>query len=65
MLGWYRKSIMRMLCAVLLLATLLGDQAQAQTKTTPFNTAGITDLLPSPGILRNSVSNIHAQGDSL
>ena len=34
----------------------------AQAQLTP---QGAADLLPSPGILRNSVANLHAEGDSL
>ena len=34
----------------------------AQAQLTPL---GAADLLPSPGILRNSVANLHAEGDSL
>ncbi len=50
----------------LLLALLCGGwtgQAQAQAKR--FEAARVNALLPSPGILRNSVSNLHAEGDSL
>lgn len=51
---------------VALLALLLGVgvlDAQAQAKR--LSAAQVAALLPSPGILRNSIANLHAEGDSL
>ena len=48
----------------LLAGLLLGSLASA-AQAQPFDAAKAADLLPSPGILRNSISNLHAEGDSL
>jgi len=57
--GWHSKTVM--LWGLLLGVGLIDGQAQP----TPFHAAQVTELLPSPGILRNSVTNLHAEGDSL
>ncbi len=44
-----------------LLCCVWAGQAQAQG----FEATKVNALLPSPGILRNSISNLHAEGDSL
>ncbi len=38
---------------------------EARAQSVGFDAAKAAGLLPSPGILRNSVVNLHAQGDSL
>ncbi len=48
---------------LLLLLCVSVPEAQAQAKR--FDPLEAAALLPSPGILRNSVSNLHAEGDSL
>lgn len=48
---------------VVLLALTTVDPAAAQHA--PFDAGRTADLLPSPGILRNSVAELHAEGDSL
>ncbi|MFB3132006.1 MAG: hypothetical protein ACE10K_05755, partial [Rhodothermales bacterium] len=50
-----------MLVGLLLCVGLIDGQAQSKR----FNAARVAELLPSPGILRNSIANLHAQGDSL
>ena len=49
------------LIAVLLALTVAEVQAQAKR----LSAAEAAALLPSPGILRNSIANLHAEGDSL
>src|SRR5690606_23886263 len=50
---------------LLLLALLVaagGMEARAQAT---LSAARVAELVPTPGILRNGVSNLHAEGDSL
>ncbi|MFQ5570274.1 MAG: FlgD immunoglobulin-like domain containing protein [Rhodothermales bacterium] len=63
MLDWNTKKTVLLLGGVLACAGLFAAEVQAQAKR--FDAARVADLLPSPGILRNSISNLHAQGDSL
>ena len=60
-LRWHNKGVV--LLGLLLCLGSFGSQTQAQSKR--FNAARVAELLPSPGILRNSIANLHAQGDSL
>lgn len=48
-----------------LLALALCVPAAAHAQRAPLSPVRIAELVPVPGILRNSVSNLHAEGDSL
>ncbi|HMB90635.1 MAG TPA: FlgD immunoglobulin-like domain containing protein [Rhodothermales bacterium] len=50
-------------CLLTVLAGFPANSAQAQSKQ--VSVAEALALVPSPGILRNSISNLHAEGDSL
>ena len=58
---WIR---MVMLVGIVLGAGITAAEVQAQAKK-GFDASAAAGLLPSPGILRNSVANLHAEGDSL
>ena len=60
-LRWHSKG--KVLLGLLLCLGSFGSQTQAQSKR--LSAAQLAELLPSPGILRNSIANLHAQGDSL
>lgn len=42
-----------------------GYAAEAQAQSKRFDAAAVAELLPSPGILRNSISNLHAEDGTL
>lgn len=50
--------------SILVLSTLMFS-AEVHAQTTRFDASRALELLPSPGILRNGVSNLNASGDSL
>ena len=61
-LDWHKKRAM--LWSLLLgLVIMMIPDVQAQSKR--GDAARLAGLLPSPGILRNSIANLHAEGDAL